>query len=168
MSISIRAHMSQLVFPKTCVVCLSPATGEYKVEGSFTYGRRTHVVSLMVPMCEMHFDTASFKSPAERFIHWLAVFGGIAFGLVCAVLLILRWESSEGILFKLPGGGLFGIGALAIFWWIVSVSIAPLFASADSKEARTAVRITAYWPQNQIVQPEFRNESLAETVLKPN
>jgi hypothetical protein len=60
------------------------------------------------------------------------------------------------------------LGAFAIFWWIVSASIAPLFASSHSKEARNAVRITGYWPQNQIVQLEFIHESLAELLQKTN
>jgi hypothetical protein len=119
-------------------------------------------------MCAVHFDAATFKSPAERLINGLAVFGGMLLGLVCAVLLVFRWETDENIIFKLFGGGIFGLGAFAIFWWIVSASIAPLFASSESKEARSAVRITGYWPQNQIVQLEFRHESLAELALKAN
>ena len=165
---SIRAQVSQLAFPRTCVVCLSPSSTEYKLEGTFTYGGRSHTVTLQVPMCDMHYEAASFKGPAERLVNWLAIFGGGVFGLACAVLLIFRWETDENILFKLLGGGIFGIGAFAIFWWIVSASIAPHFASSHSKEARHAVRITGYWPQNQIVQLEFRNDSLAEIVQKAN
>jgi hypothetical protein len=119
-------------------------------------------------MCELHFEAASFKSPAERLGNWLAVFGGIVFGLACGILLVFRWATDEHILFKLIGGGIFGLGAFAIFWWIVSASIAPLFASSETKEARSAVRITEYWPQNQIVQLEFIHESLAEKMLKPS
>lgn len=168
MSKPIRAQLSQLVFPRTCVVCLSPAAKEYKLEGTFNYGRRSHTVTVMVPMCAMHFETANSKSPAERLVNWLAVFGGILFGLACGILLVFRWVTDENILFKLLGGGIFGLGTFAIFWWIVSASIAPLFASSEAKEARTAVRITGYWPQSQIVQLEFRHESLTEMILKAN
>jgi hypothetical protein len=119
-------------------------------------------------MCEMHFEAANYKSPAERFVNRLAVFGGVLFGLAFAALLVVRWESGEGILFKIIGGTIFGFGAFAIFWWFVSASIAPQFAPSHSKEARNAVRITGYWPQNQIVQLEFNHESLAEIVQKMN
>lgn len=168
MSKSIRSQLSQLTFPRTCVVCLSPSNREYKLEGTITYGRRTYTVNVPVPMCDMHFEAATHQSPAERFVHRLAVFGGGFFGLACAILLFLRWESGEGVLIKIIGGILFGLGAFALFWWILSASVAPQFASAESKEARTAVRITGYWPQNQMVQLDFNHDSLAERVLDPN
>ena len=119
-------------------------------------------------MCDSHFEAASYKSPAERFVNWVAVFGGALFGLFCAVLLVLRWQTDENILFKLFGGGIFGLGVFAVFWWIVSASIAPLFASSDSKEARNAVRITRYWPREQIAQLEFKNENLVDLIQKTN
>ncbi len=165
---SVNVQLSQLVFPKTCAVCLSPASKEYRQEGTITYGRRTYTVHVQVPMCESHYEAAGYKSPAERLVNWLAIFGGGFFGLLCGILLIFRWETNEHILFKLFGGGIFALGVFAIFWWIVTDSVAPLFASARSKEARTAVRILHYWPQNQIAQLEFRHESLADMVQKTN
>jgi len=162
----IRAQLSQLVFPKTCVVCLSPSSREFKLEGTISYGRRSYTVKVPVPMCELHFQAATFKSPAERFVNWVAVYGGIFFGLACAILAVFRWVTDEHIVVKILSGGIFGLGAFIIFWWFVSAAIAPQFASSGSKEARNAVRITGYWPQNQIVQLEFKNESLAEMMLK--
>jgi hypothetical protein len=44
--------------------------------------------------------------------------------------------------------------------------VAPLFAEPESKEARNAVRITHYWPSNQVVRLKFQNEQLAEIVEK--
>ena len=161
MSKSINLRLSQLTFPKTCVVCHSPASKEYGLEATFTYGRRSHIVKVRVPMCDSHFEAASYKSPAERLVNWAAVFGGALFGLICATLLVLRWQTDENILFKLLGGGIFGLGAFAIVWWIVTASIAPLFAASQSKEARNAVRITHYWPAEKVVQLKFENDSLA-------
>ena len=93
---------------------------------------------------------------------------GILFGLFVAFIGFARWEGNVNTIGKLFGSGLFGFGGFAIFWWITSASIAPIFATPEAKEARNAVQIAFYWPQNKVVRLEFKNKSLAELVQKEN
>jgi hypothetical protein len=121
-------------------------------------------------MCELHFEAASFKGTAERLVGTLGVIGGILAGLFAAIILMVRWQGTgEGnLILNLFAGGVFGIGIFLIVWAVVALSVAPLFAQRESKEARNAVRITHYWPRNQIVRLDFQNEQLAEMVGKIN
>jgi len=168
MSKTIDAQLSQLHFPMTCAVCMSPATTHYKLDKIFTYGRRSHTVKVDVPMCEQHFSAASFKGAAERFVGWLGVGISILVGLFAMVILILRWQGTgEGnILLNLFVGGVFGLGIFLIVWAIISLSIAPRFADPASKEARNAVQITHYWPKDKFVRLSFEQDYLADIVQK--
>ena len=165
---NIDAQLTLLRFPMTCVVCMSPASKQYKLEKIFTVGRRSYTIHVNVPMCDHHFDAASFKGTAEKLVGTLGVIIGILFGLFAAAMLILRWRGTgEGnILLNLLVGGVFGIGIFLIVWAMISLSIAPLFADRASKEARNAVRITHYWPKDQFVRLSFENEQLAEIVQR--
>jgi len=170
MTKTIDAQLSQLRFPMVCVVCMSPATKLYKLEKIFTYGRRSYTVSVDVPMCGQHFEAASFKGTAERLVGTLGVVLGIGFGLFAAVMLILRWRGAgEGnIILNLVSAGVFGLGMFLIVWSVISLSLAPHLADSESKEARNAVRITHYWPKDQLVRLSFENEQLAEIVQQSN
>lgn len=121
-------------------------------------------------MCDLHFQAASFKGTVEKLFGKLAVIGGILAGLFAAIILFVRWEGNgaNNIILKLFGGGVFGLGIFLIVWALIALSVAPLFAEPESKEARNAVRITRYWPKDQIVRLEFQNEQLAEIVEKTN
>jgi hypothetical protein len=168
MSKTIDVLLSQVRFPSTCVVCLSPASKQYRLEKTFSMGRRSYAVKVNVPMCDPHFDAASFKGSAEKFVGTLGVMGGILVGLFAAVILMLRWQGAgaDNIILKLFAGGIFGFGIFLIVWAVIALSVAPLFAEPESKEARNAVRITHYWPSNQVVRLKFQNEQLAEIVEK--
>jgi len=83
-------------------------------------------------------------------------------------MLFLRWRGDTGIISKLFGSSIFAFGAFIIIWWFISASIAPLFAARDSKEARNAVRIIGYWPNDQVVKLSFENEKLVEMIGKVN
>jgi hypothetical protein len=119
-------------------------------------------------MCEQHFNAASYKGTAERLVGWLGVGIGILVGLFAMIILILRWQGTgEGnILLNLFVGGVFALGMFLIVWAIISLSIAPKFADPASKEARNAVQIMRYWPNDQFVQLKFNHEHLAEIVHK--
>jgi len=170
MSKAIDVPLSQVRFPSTCVVCMSPASKQYPLEKTFTMGRRSYTVKVNVPMCDLHFEAASFKGTAEKLVGNLGVIGGILAGLFAAVTLIVRWHGTgEGnIILNLFAGGVFGIGIFLIVWAVMALSVAPLFAEPESKEARNAVRITHYWPRDQIARLDFQNEQLAEIVEKTN
>lgn len=168
MSKTIDVLLSQVKFPSTCVVCLSPASKQYLLQKTFSMGRRSYTVKVNVPMCDPHFEAASFKGAAEKLVGILGVIAGILTGLFAAIILMVRWQGTgEGnIILQLFAGSVFGLGIFLIVWAIVALSVAPLFAEPESKEARNAVRITHYWPGNQVVRLEFQNESLAEMVEK--
>jgi hypothetical protein len=170
MSKAIDVPLSQFRFPATCVVCMSPASKQYILEKTFSYGRRSYTVKVNVPMCDSHFEAASFKGMAEKLVGTLGVIGGILAGLFAAVILMIRWEGTgEGnLILKLFAGGVFGVGIFLIVWAVIALSVAPLFAEPESKEARNAVRITHYWPGKQVVRLEFQNEQLAEMVEYTN
>ena len=165
---SLTAKLSQLKFPPVCVVCMSSAVREYELEKIFTYGRRSHTVRMKVPMCDTHAEAASFKGPAEKFMGNFAIIGGILCGFFAATLLIMRWVGQVGIVAKIFGGALFGVGTFIIIWWVVTASIAPLFATPQSKEARSAVQIAMYWPKDEIVRLNIKNDRLAELIQKAN
>jgi len=149
---------------------MSPASKQYALEKTFSMGRRSYTVKVNVPMCDSHFEAASFKGTAEKLVGTLGVIGGILTGLFAAVMLFVRWQGTgaNNIILKLFAGGVFGIGIFLIVWAVIALSLAPLFAEPESKEARNAVRITHYWPRDQIVRLEFQNEQLAEIVEKTN
>ena len=166
MSKSIDVQLSQLNFPLTCVVCMSPASKHFGVEQIYTYVRKSYTVKVHVPMCEAHYAAASFKGTAEKLVGSLAVIGGILAGIVAVIILVLRWEGEGNLIAKLFVGGILGLGIFVLVWWIISASVAPLFAERESKEARSAVKIRHYWPGEQIARLEFENEQVAEMVQK--
>jgi len=145
---------------------MSPALKQFLLEKIFTYGRRSYTIKVNVPMCHQHFEAASFKGTAERVAGYLAMAGGILAGILAMIILLLRWEGENSILTKLFVGGMVGFGFFILVWWIIFASIVPLFATRESKEARNAVKITRYWPREEFVRLEFKNEHLTEIVQR--
>jgi hypothetical protein len=168
MSKSIDVPLSQLKFPSTCVVCMSPASKQYELQKIFSYGRRSYTVKISVPMCNQHFEAASFKGTAEKLVGTFGIIGGIGAGLLATIILLISWQSTshDSLILKLFAGGVFGLGIFIMVWAIISVGLAPLFAEPSSKEARNAVKITHYWPKDQFVRLEFKNEQLVEIVQR--
>ena len=166
MSKAIDIHLSQLRFPSTCVVCMSPATKSHELQKGSTYRRRSYTVKVNVPMCDLHFWSASVKGPAEKWIGILGVIAGILSGLLATTLVLVHWEGIgyANILLNLLAGGILGLAIFLIVWAIISLSMASFFAEPASKEARQAVRFTRYWPEHQFVRLEFQNEQLADIV----
>jgi hypothetical protein len=149
---------------------MSPAAKQYLLEKTFSMGRRSYTIRVNVPMCDPHFEAASFKGSAEKLVGTLGVVGGILAGLFAAVILMVRWQGTgaDNIILKLFAGGIFGVGIFLIVWAVMALSVAPLFAERESKEARNAVTITHYWPKDQVVRLKFQNEQLAEIVANIN
>ena len=168
MSKSIIAPLAQLRFPPNCVMCLSPASKTHPIQQVFTYGRRSHTITVDVPMCEIHYQKASFKSPMEKAFGCLGIAAGVLAGLLAVIVLFLRWVGDNSLVTKLFVAAIVGFGMFILVWWIIAVQIAPLFAVPESKEARNAVRITRYVPGEQSVQLEFRNEQAADLVQQLN
>jgi hypothetical protein len=147
-------------FPTVCAVCLEPTTNEYPLEKTFSVGKRVIPIKLYVPMCDVHFEKASFKSPAEKLVGGpLAVIGGLLVGILGAWLAGRPWDPQFQI-------GLVPSAFMALIFaaiaWAVIIYYAPKFADPASKEARDAVKITRYEPARQMVRLEFRHEEVAQ------
>jgi len=168
MSKSILFPVHQLVFPPSCVICLASASRKYPIQQVFTHGRTSRTISVDVPMCDAHFAVASHKSPAERVLEWLGVGVGILAGITGGILLFTRWVGSGGLFLKILLGTLAGLGFFVLVWWLIAVVIAPYLADPESKQVRSAVKITRYLPGEQLVQLEFANEQMASLVEKAN
>ena len=167
MSKSVDVKLAKFKFPSMCVVCMSPSSKYFGIEQVYTYGRKTYRMKVDVPMCERHYQAASFKSAMEKFVEKIvATGGGVLAGLAAVIVLILRWVGDDSLIIKLFIGAMMGFGAFVIFWWVISSFIAPLFATRESKEARSAVKITRHSPMDQITRLEFANEQLAEMLQK--
>lgn len=166
MSQKIDIELSQVRFPYTCVVCLSPASKEYELQKVFTFGRRSYTVRMNVPMCDHHFGSASFKGSAEKLVGTVGLIVGALGGLLGTILLLVYWASTGqgNLLLNLLAGGFLGLGIFLILWALISLVVAPWFAEPASKEARHAVKITHYWPGDQRVRLEFQNERFADIV----
>jgi hypothetical protein len=150
---------------------MSPASKQYELERIFSYGRsRSYTVKVSVPMCELHFEAASFKGTAEKLVGTLGMIAGILAGLTAMIVLLMHWVSTgeKNLVLNFFAGGVFGLGIFVMVWAAISLGLPPLFAAPESKEARNAVKITHYWPNDQFVRLEFQNESLAEIVQKAN
>ena len=143
MAKTIEVQLSQLKFPPTCVVCMSPASKQYGISQVFSRGTGSATVHINVPMCTSHFEAASAMNSAEKIVVTCGVIVGILAGIATLIILIMVW-------------------ALFAFW------LAPMFAVRESKEARNAVRIVLVSPHAEILRLEFMNEQLAEIVQKEN
>jgi len=168
MAKSIDAQLSQLKFPPTCVVCTSPASKQYELQKIFSYGRRSYAVKVSVPMCNQHFEAASFKGTAEKLVGTLGIISGIGAGILAAVVLFVAWQPTEydNLILKLFAGSIVGFGAFIMVWAVIALWLAPMFAEHPLQGGRNAVQITHYWPKDQFVRLEFKNEQLAEIVQR--
>lgn len=170
MSKSIDIQVPQLKFPLTCVVCMSPASKQYEVQQVYSRGRGSATVKIDVPMCDLHFEAASFKSTAEKLVSTFGLIIGILLAIIAIIVLMMRWVSPEAthIVLRLLLGSIFGFGAFIMVWALFSFWLAPMFAEPESNEARNAIKITQVSPQGNILRLEFSNEQLAEIVQELN
>jgi hypothetical protein len=170
MTKTIEVQLSQLKFPPTCVVCMSPASKQYGVSQVFSQGTRSATVHINVPMCSTHFEAASASNSAEKIVATCGVIVGIVAGIAALIILILRWvpTGNDSIILKLFIGSIVGFGVFIMVWALFTFWIAPMFAAGESKEARNAVRIVLVSPNAEILRLEFMNEQLAEIVQKQN
>ena len=170
MSRTIDVQSSQLTFPPTCVVCMSPASKQYEVNQVYSRGSGSATVRINVLMCRSHFEAASAKNSAERLVGALGVIVGILAGIAALIILIMRWvpTGNDSVILKLFIGSIVGFGVFIMVWAVVALWLAPMFADRESKEARGAVRIVQVSPRAEVLRLEFMNEQLAEIVQKEN
>lgn len=168
MSKTVDIQLDKLKFPPECVVCMSPASKSYKLSRVFTYGRTSITVNVQAPMCDLHFQNATQKSPTEKLVGTVGLVIGALVGIFTIVALLIYWSNSGqgNLILNLFSSSILGLGLFLIVWMIFLLGIAPLFAWPDSKEARNAVRLKKYWPKDKFLQLEFERENLADIVAK--
>jgi hypothetical protein len=154
----------KVVFPPVCAVCLSPAQKRYIVERVFSYGRQGVAAQVEVPLCGAHYSLAVSKSRAEKLVGRLGLWLGALLGLLGAFGLVLYWaDSGQGSLVpNLLLGLVVGAGFFLIVWTGALFWVAPRFANPQSLAVREAVRILRYWPGDQMLELEIRNEQAAQ------
>jgi hypothetical protein len=114
-------------------------------------------------MCSLHFQSATCRGKAEKLVGTLAPIIAMVGGLFSTIMLLVQWQGK--VLLNLFTAGMLGIVIFLALWAVISIVLAPLFATSAAKKARHAVRMRRYWYQDQFVRLEFQNEQLAETVL---
>ncbi len=166
MSKSIDVQKSKLKFPPVCVACMSPAAKAYQVEKVFTFGKASYTVGVAVPMCDLHYGFANETSKAERLVGRLGMIVGLMVWMITSGALLVYWAGTEqgNLVLNLFSAGVLGCGLFLIVWAATTFWLAPYFASGDSKQARNAVRLTHYWPRDELIRLDFENEQLAEIV----
>jgi hypothetical protein len=170
MSKTIKVQGKSVAMPPQCVVCLQPAANTYKIERSFSYGNSTVLVNVPVPLCGTHHAQAAAKSPAEKTAAKIGLIAGAVIGLVSAAGLLAYWASSGqgSLVLNIFLALVLGAGFFLIVWLATAFWLAPSFANPESKKARQAVRIMAYWPRDEVMQLEFENETAADLVAGMN
>jgi hypothetical protein len=149
---------------------MSPASQQYEVSQVYSRGTGSATVRINVPMCSSHFEAAGAKTSAEKLVSALGVVFGISAAIAALIILIMRWvqTGNDSLLLKLFIGSIVGFGVFIMFWAMVALWLAPMFADRESKEARDAVRIVLVSPHAEVLRLEFMNEQLAEIVQKEN
>jgi hypothetical protein len=167
---SIKVQGKSVAMPPQCVVCLQPAANTYKIDKSFTYGNRTVYLTLPVPMCDAHYGLAMTKNQKEKAVGKMGMIAGIIVGLLVAIGLNVYWASTHqgSLAFNIPLAVFLGVGFFLIVWLATMFWLAPSFANPESKKARRAVRIKAYWPRDDVMQLEFENDRMAYRVAEVN
>lgn len=148
MSTRLTLGTMKIAFPPACMVCQQHASQTYEITRTISYGKRTVTASLPIPLCDTHHALAKTKNAAERLVGSIgAVLGAVA-GLASAVALIRYWSSTgQGSLpLNLVLAGVSAIGFFLVIWFTAIVLVAPVFADAESRAVRRAVRIRHFWP----------------------
>jgi hypothetical protein len=161
---------SQISFPPACVHCQQPAQARYDVTRTFAYGNRSVTVTLGMPLCAAHHETAVRKNPTEKLIGQIGLALGAVGGIAAALGLISYWSSSgqgSGIL-NIALAAILGVGVFLILWMLLAFFVAPRFGDPEAKAIRSAMRIRHYWPAAQDIQLEFANDAAAAAVVAAN
>jgi hypothetical protein len=157
---------TQVHFTDACPVCLGPAREEFRFERTFTYGRRSIVLSLPVLLCHKHYRAATARTAAQRWCERLAPVAGAALGLATGAALLWYWQ-----VFALFNVTIALLGAISIgltLWAIVLFWVTPLFASPETKAVLRSMRLTRYDPFRDVLDLTFTNDTAAELTARAN
>lgn len=167
---SIQLHGTQVRFPDICLICLGQRYKEHKMESTFVYGRRSMVLSLMIPLCQTHYKVASSKSRVQVWCERLAPIFGFITGVIAGAALLGYWMVSEqgSLPMNIPIALFVGTSAAVLVWAILYFWVAPQLASTETKDLLKSVRIAKYDPFRQIMEVAFANETAAELTAREN
>jgi len=157
-------------FPDACVCCLGCVHHNFNIERTFTYGKRSIILKLPVPMCNKHFALAVVRSPAQIWCQRIGLVAGIGSGLAVGRGLMRYWSATgqgslvSNLLLVLVIGICFAVTVWAVFYfWL-----APLFVFAETRSVIHSVRMTKYDPFHQTLELAFVNDTVAELTLREN
>jgi hypothetical protein len=161
---------TKVSFPNACVVCLQPATKEYKVMRTLNYGNRNITVTFPVPMCEKHHELAVKTNAAEKRVGKIGTVLGLVLGVLAVAGLLIYWSTSGT---GLNAGNIIlalivGAGFFLILWTLFAGFIAPKYADEDTKTARNAIKIGRFWPAKQELELIFYNDQIANAIAQVN
>jgi hypothetical protein len=170
MSKRITFQGTQIRFLQECVVCQKPASADYKITKTFTFGNRSVTITLPVPMCTEHYDLATRKNARERAVERIGLIAGGLIGIIVAVGLLTYWGSTgQGNTFmNVFLAIVLGLGFFLIVWVTTAFWLAPAFGDPQSKVARNAVKIYHFKPGSQELTLEFANEPVADAAGRVN
>jgi hypothetical protein len=170
---TVRFRGTQVKFLPACVYCLHTARGKdstYNIERTFIYGRRAVLLRLPVPICSEHLRKARAKSRAQVRCERIGLAVAIVLGLAACGELLYYWSAiGQGKwFFNLPIAAITGMCFFGTVWAVSYLSIAPVFASAETKEIRNSVRLKKYDPCRQVLEVAFANDAVAELTRRNN
>ena len=167
---TLQFHGTQIHFIDACPVCLTSAQREHKFERTFTYGRRSIILSLPVPLCYRHHKDMTTRTSAQRWCERLSPLAGGIAGLTIGGSLFRYWSlTSQGsTLLNIAVALLVAIAFAVTLWAILLFWIVPLFASPASKAVLRSVRMTRYDPSRDIMELTFTNDTIAELTARAN
>ncbi len=170
MTKKVRIQGPEVAFPRTCVVCSAPADQSFQVQRIFTYGKRNITITLPVPMCSAHYDMAKTKSPAEKMSEKAGLIAGLVLAVIVAGSLLVWWNNTGqgNLILNIFIGLIAGAGFGMVLWAALAFWIAPMFASPESRLARHAVKLTRFYPGNNVLELEFANEQMAQGFTREN
>lgn len=161
----------QINFLPVCVVCTAQSGDKlFPVEKTFIFGRRAVPITVKVPMCPDHFTLASARSTAQKWVESAGVVLGVLIGLGFAAGLIAYWSASgqEIFIFTIILALFLGAGFFLIVW-IATVSwFAPNFSAPATIAVRSAVKLTKFWPNDEVLELEFNDDRTANNFIRAN
>lgn len=166
----IQFYGQQIKFPSACACCLKAVHKEYNFEQVFTYGRRSIILQLPVPLCHYHFQQASAQSPAQLWSERLGTAFGAMFGLTVFFALLNYWSGTQQGFYvsNLFLAFIIGSSMAVIIWAIAKFWVAPLFAFRETRAVLRSVQMKKFDPTRQILEIVFQNETIAELTVREN
>lgn len=171
MSTRVTVRGSSVVLPPHCAVCLEPSAGHRAVVWRSMARQSRLAFRLLVPLCANHLEKAG-RSARERRVARIGRRLGLGLTLFVVALDLTSEPGGAALVDRLLDSLLFGFLLLGGPVWLIARMAAPLFADAETKAARKAVRdavwIVAVHPASDTVELEIANDRFAKMFAAAN